>query len=114
MPDNLFTGPDDPAYIEAVTLDGTFNATTAFQTLVNLGSLVRGKLEGKQDAEAKILLVLRKYIQWSVDDAKLGEWELMPWAEEGYSDISLSRLKWRGDPTVNCHILIARERLRTL
>jgi len=73
MPDHLFTAADDPAYIESVTLDGTFNATTAFQTLVNLGGFVRGKLEGKHDAEAKIVSSLRKYIQWSVDDAKMGQ-----------------------------------------
>lgn len=72
MPDNLFTGPDDPAHIEAVTLDGTFNATAAFQAVVNLGAAVRGKLETDQDAESKILLSMRKYIQWSIDDAKQG------------------------------------------
>lgn len=72
MPDNLFTGPDDPAYIEALTLDGTFNATAAFQAVVSLGALVRGKLETHQDAENKILWSMRKYIQWSIDDAKQG------------------------------------------
>ncbi|RPB05940.1 hypothetical protein L873DRAFT_1661217 [Choiromyces venosus 120613-1] len=78
MPDHLFSAADDPAYIEAVTLDGTFNATTAFQTLVNLGGFVRGKLEGKQDAESKIVTSLRKYIQWSVDDAKMAGFEIHP------------------------------------
>ncbi|CUS14305.1 unnamed protein product [Tuber aestivum] len=78
MPDHLFTAADDPAYIESVTLDGTFNATTAFQTMVNLGGFVRGKLEGKHDAEAKIVSSLRKYIQWSVDDAKMAGFEIHP------------------------------------
>ncbi|CAZ83036.1 unnamed protein product [Tuber melanosporum] len=78
MPDHLFTAADDPAYIESITLDGTFNATTAFQTLVNLGGFVRGKLEGKHDAEAKIVSSLRKYIQWSVDDAKMAGFEIHP------------------------------------
>lgn len=72
MPDNLFAEPEDPAYIDAVTPDGTFNATAAFQAVVNLGAGVRGKLETAQDAESKVLFGLRKYIQWSLDDAKQG------------------------------------------
>lgn len=72
MPDNLFAEPEDPAYIDAVTPDGTFNATVAFQAMVNLGAGVRGKLETAQDAESKVLFGLRKYIQWSLDDAKQG------------------------------------------
>lgn len=73
LPDDLFSAAGDQAHIEAVTLDGTFNATTAFQALVNLGAVVRGRLEGKQEVESKILLGLRKYVQWSIDDATLGE-----------------------------------------
>lgn len=79
MPDNLFLSGEDPAYIEALTLDGTFNATVAFQALVNLGAGVRGKLEAHHDVESKILLSLRKYIQWSIDDAKQGmaDWRII-------------------------------------
>lgn len=72
MPDNLFSEPEDPAYIDAVTPDGTFNATAAFQAVVNLGAGVRGKLETAQDAESKVLFGLKKYIQWSLDDATQG------------------------------------------
>lgn len=72
MPDNLFAEPEDPAYIDAIKPDGTFNATAAFQAVVNLGAAVRGKLETDQDAESKVVFGLKKYIQWSLDDAYQG------------------------------------------
>ena len=72
MPDNLFFPAAENAvgHIDSITLSGTFNATCAFQNVVNLGALVRGKLEAKKDPEERVVQVCRKYIQWSVEDVR--------------------------------------------
>lgn len=72
MPDNLFFPADENVvgHIDSITLEGTFVATSAFQALVGLGTVVRGKIESKRDPEERVCASLKKYIQWSVEDVR--------------------------------------------
>lgn len=73
MPDNLFFPAAENAvgHIDSITLSGTFNATCAFQNVVNMGALVRGKMEAKKGCEERVVQACRKYIQWSVEDVRV-------------------------------------------
>lgn len=113
MPDNLFSEPEDPAYIDAVTPDGTFNATAAFQAVVNLGAAVRAKLETDQDAESKVLFGLKKYIQWSLDDAKQGMIDLPAFDKSEFATNSPKKSR-KERTTPHCYLNVARKGCRAL
>lgn len=110
MPDNLFSEPEDPAYIDAVTPDGTFNATAAFQAMVNLGAAVRAKLETDQDAEGKVLFGVKKYIQWSLDDAKQGMINLPEFHRPEFATNSPPKKSRKEHTAPHCYLNIARKR----
>lgn len=114
MPDNLFSEPEDPAYIDAVTSDGTFNATAAFQAMVNLGAAVRAKLETAQDAEGKVLFGLKKYIQWSLDDAKQGMIDLPEFLRPEFAINSSPPKKKKLERTYNPSLLSQHRKKKVL
>jgi hypothetical protein len=84
MPEKLFFSDkgNQVGHIDSVSLEGTFQATSALQAVVMLGSTVRGRIESKRDPEDRVMAALKKYIQWSVDDVKTSS-RCAPWVFYG-------------------------------